>query len=1111
MDQEETHATADEARASMSVSALKKKKKRSKSGRHRHRHRQEDVFNIPGVLKIAISAKSQKFLGCVVGDTITAEKPWKVVKKEMFEDHIEVYDEDSEFLPLKEQITQFPKEEMLFGYVPDESREYDEFYLCLTEEAHDKVAEIIAKMEKELEQKLNNAIYKQIRPWVSQGTEEEVDDEIIKNNRPLLEVEVETDYPIMNPKIKFKMRKVEDARDGYAQIVPSARHTYVHVQRRRINAATQVSALVRSNEAQTICTFPSNAYSQYEYEYTFDEKPSEECKQRIHEYLTENADKLSDLLEVNGSINFYVNDYIKLGQGESKKPSMDDLIEYISFTEINLCKGKMVSYVAFHPMWSGTAAVSYVDESPLALRKGPPVIDEVSRAVYGINPVLLWSFKDGLSPKLILEAHREVIVLSFCPYDENILIGGCVSGQILIWDIRNKLQNVEEEEILTDEQQKYRSQMYSLMKWMKNIKDIKLVHAAAVSKLEYSHNAIVTQIVWIPPYWEVTKTGQLNVIPEDSEQRSFQFVTSSEDGTILFWDLLAKPVVQAGSYRPHRRLRRLKKRPSALTIDVSPFRSLNRLLMPCYKLFVKHPPKEDKPLSVICMDIRTPKMEYEEVNPDPNRVYSKTERVMHRPVQKRSSELPKCEFCGGSPEGDFMIGSWEGYDYNTGELINSQVCKIQNLAKYHDGPVTSVSRFVSGDILLSVGGKVFAIWKEDFPQQPILWRRSRKHYTFGVWNLFRPGMFKLTRSDGHLEMWLLASQSDNYILAQTVSGHLITGAYTHPIKAKDNFLGIAEENGSLRIFYVPDLLQEQTTDDEAEVTYKFFEKEVQRKRELIAWQEDWMNKHASWIKKQREEALLEQQRKAKEEKEEMEKQEEAQAALEKEEVTVLAKEHRASPGKYGEWAREQWNKKEEERLTKLLLAKKRLNRDDLEKQHTPIKKYEEEKAKKKQKQEEIQSQAQEIFHDTVAMLFPDIMLEKPAPPPDPYAGGDSTETKREQFNRYKGMTKGLEEYVEQHTFEYKFDWKDILRAGRERRRLLGGYRLESTHKNRHLMYKLSRKAYEEEQERTAQREKAEEEARKAREAAAAEMQSQGENQEEEDDGMMDYGVILPEE
>lgn len=51
---------------------------------------------------------------------------------------------------------------------------------------------------------------------------------------------------------------------------------------------------------------------------------------------------------------------------------------------------------------------------------------------------------------------------------------------------------MEEKEVLTTAQQKYRNFMHNLMGWMKDTNNIAIVRPAAVSDLRYSHKNIVT-------------------------------------------------------------------------------------------------------------------------------------------------------------------------------------------------------------------------------------------------------------------------------------------------------------------------------------------------------------------------------------------------------------------------------------------------------------------------------------------------------------------------------------------------------------------------------------------------------------------------------------------
>lgn len=862
----------------------------------------------------------------------------------------------------------------------------------------------------------------------------------------------------MTPKVHFKLRPVRDARDGYVEILPTAGKPIANVFKRRIDTAIQAAHPVRSNEAQTICTYPLNAYTQYHYECQFIEDPGDGTRKRIMEYVQRNLGVIDELLEVNGYINLYANDYEALLVEDlsiGAIPTALNFKEYMSFTDIVMCKGKTIAAVSWHPMWSGTVAISYTDAAPNQYTTaGLYDLDSIERAVHGVNPVLLWSLLDALNAKLLLEAHREVTALSFCPYDENILVGGCLNGQVIVWDIRNKLKNVEEEEILTDEQQKYRALMYSLIGWMKNIKDPKFVPATAVSNMEYSHKNRIMSIVWLPPYWKINKQGHLKELKDDGKETALTFVTCSRDASIMFWDLTTKPDYRAGHYKAQRKLRRLKKRPSALTVDASPLRVLHRVLKPEYRIEARLPNEDDRILPLNFLYMRTPPYKYVEVNPERKGKPKLTERIMHKVVlEKPPDAKPKYEFLAGSTEGDFFTATWEGFAYSTGDVVNVEPCKFLNFAKYHDGPINCISRSTSENILLTVGGKVFAIWKEGYDKKPIMWRKSRHRYTFGGFSQYKAGYIRLTRSDGGLETWNILHQTDSLISEQILAGKAILNTCVSPFQSIQNIMGISDENGSFRLFLVPTAFL-QASESEMDKLHRFFAREMTRKTEFANWQEEWCKKNAPIVLEQRQRQAAAQQTKVEEQ-----KTEEQQGGDKKE----VKKPERPPPGKFSEWAAEQWNRKEEERLSKLLLAKKHLDREALEEQHIPIKRYEEEKQRKKQRQEECLANSEKTFNETVAILFPDIVKEKPPPPPDPYAGGEPKSEKEAKYAEYKQMEEELVDYVEAHPFIYTFDFKVVLQAGKVRRLMLETQMPKPTHRRRHEMYKLQRQQLEEEE------------------------------------------------
>jgi len=144
---------------------------------------------MPGIARIDLSPLTQKIVGCVIGDDVTTEYPWVQVKKEIIEDNIDLHSESSEFLPMKDEIEAFPDTTILIGYAPS-LQEKGQFYICLTEEGRDAVMRAIQTEREEHESRVRHAVYKSPRRWFDLGSGAEVDILVVKNTRPLFEIEV---------------------------------------------------------------------------------------------------------------------------------------------------------------------------------------------------------------------------------------------------------------------------------------------------------------------------------------------------------------------------------------------------------------------------------------------------------------------------------------------------------------------------------------------------------------------------------------------------------------------------------------------------------------------------------------------------------------------------------------------------------------------------------------------------------------------------------------------------------------------------------------------------------------------------------------------------------
>lgn len=134
------------------------------------------------------------------------------------------------------------------------------------------------------------------------------------------------------------------------------------------------------------------------------------------------------------------------------------------------------------------------------------------------------------------------------------------------------------------------------------------------------------------------------------------------------------------------------------------------------------------------------------------------------PITKNEESVTERDFCRlqkvflGTNEGEVLCFTWE-----------TETSKVTSRCCAHDGMIrTMIKSPHLDDVFLTVGGRVFAIWKEDLQDEPIFRRRGDSWYGDGCWSS-RPGLVVLIRLDSCFELWDLKKRSDNPVLLQTIS------------------------------------------------------------------------------------------------------------------------------------------------------------------------------------------------------------------------------------------------------------------------------------------------------------------------------------------------------
>ncbi|CAD1477493.1 unnamed protein product, partial [Heterotrigona itama] len=852
-------------------------------------------LGVPGIARINLSPLTQKVIGCVIGENVSTEYPWVHVRKEIIEDNIDLHEDSSDFLPIKNEIQKFPNSKIPIGYVPSLTEE-GQFYVCLTEEGRDAVVEEIRKQREEHENRVRTAVYKPaLAKWREFNSGAEIEANVVKKSRPLLEIEVTGTVDALDAPLRLQDRKAEDVRDGHAQLVPpSHRRLSERVSRKLSSNGTQVTPDVRDATTETALSVSTNRWIQYEYERqsadaSNDSTPEE--TESLKSFLRRFADHVCDQLLLNATWDIYTNDYGNLARNarDTQRPIPASYEEHSSFQDEQHAVDKVINDLCWHPLWSGIAFAAYTRHAKSQRLIGRKSNEEVVQA-HDDNFVLVWSLDDSLTPKLVLESPREVTSVAVNPLDGNLVI--------VLWHIPGKIEEAERVVAYTAARIKHRTTIKSSTAWMREAVGTSVrIGPTAISSPKKSQKAAVTRIAWMSPYDQLDASGKIASLPEDAsvDDLSVEIATASEDGTIAFWNLKSneKLVSPSETYEKEASPRKKgeAKRPEASTRRTSPFKALDRVLKPGFVLAVQHP-NESRNVVITTIDAHVPTFEkrradvgppsedatvrryFENIVKKPSRatraeIHVGTVEGNHTRQSRKFTKIGRACFGTGRREslgkegkrkrkrenfsnefnrnnrrgctGDFGCATWNGYDFATDLAVNSETCRWRWFKSgTHDGPVThSVRCRENSTWLATIGGKIFAIWKEDVGA-PLFRKKSDVGLTGVSWGSLRATTLILARSDGTVELWDFTVKTEEPCVVQSVSGRAITGAYTHELRATTRqCVGFCDFNGILRMFLAPAALLETDSAGTERMT-NFMER--QAKRVTVKEGREWLEK-----------------------------------------------------------------------------------------------------------------------------------------------------------------------------------------------------------------------------------------------------------------------------
>lgn len=894
--------------------------------------------NIENVERVSLEPELQRELGCSVGEHVFLEYPWAYVEREAVSRLANTTGSPLE--PYRETIEAYGGDTFLVGYATAQLVGRD-FVICLTEEARSAVARRNAEIGRRIRSEVTRMIRKIGGVWRSLGSEATLDESLVRDAREYFELEVRFPVGSLGATRVLSDRFSGDCRDGYAELLPYER--FEHVEKRCVSKMIQTHFEPRAIEVQTYPGHPKNAWTQYIYEDTMRTRPDDgggdAREEEDEESVAEKSEKESrrepseerrDTTEGSREASESAAEPRPIERGplelflEERAQEMIDVVRYNAVVNLHVDDVETLRELDTARPRDEILAERF---SLVGLRHAtgrivsgaswhPSLADCVTVSYVAVvengatseteSTVLLWRYRvDSLRPRLLLRSRREIYCVSFCPTNGDFVIGGAASGEVVVWNNRGRMgtrdgAGGDERDAVT------------------------VASASVMSERDHSHERAIRGIHWLPDERRVEASGKLT---RGSAGSSCQFVTVAEDGTVAIWDLLRY----------------------SITSQLKPedFKDLDNGIRPIYRLDVRS--SKDLPFAPLSLCLPS-------VNAFRD-AFDKRDQV----ESARAADANKTRTLWiGTQQGELARCAWEGRSLDA-EASGLEECKVIDSCSAHDGPVTAIHRSPHlRDVLLTIGGHVVAIWKDDYLELPLFRRRSEHPYTACCWSN-RPGVFIAGTVRGELEVWDIRREAGEPVLTQTVCKQAITVLSLRESREPGlELIGVGDCNSIFRVF-------EEPTDSEDETVERmdWFEeyvwREVRRKKMFASWQRDFLRSDAAIIAKRQARAKEERRMKLEMARLQLQKQQEERLRLEAE------REARQVPKSKDTV----WKLSQERRMERVLLEKKRLVPRKLEEKRLPLVRLAEERELKMIKARNEATLRDKYFDNFVSLKFPE--------------------------------------------------------------------------------------------------------------------------------------------
>jgi hypothetical protein len=517
-----------------------------------------------GICPLFLRGVTLEKYGMKTGEGVNDVVEYKLIPKEDIMGEIQKYGQMSDFEPGKKQIDSYPGDQILI--VVDRTQKYGEtFLICYTEEAREEFMrdmlekedalreQLLAEMKAEEERKAAeyarlNVVYedKPITPraW-SSTTTSETDHEIKvlshESTRELLSTEISRPKRFTKQAYRFNDRNADvgGVAEFRAQKDPNFRAI------KEADRGIQVAASTKSASAQTTYYRKVNKSIQYEAMKNPATTSSsgtnttstgvgnssleDQYNDILLAFLEKATIRIEEALQQNESVDIFHETFRLLAddeEGTESSQAENELREVRNFADANYSKSKALAAIDWMPKTQGMVAVSAVRN--ISFDQRIPILGQTHTSY-----VMLWDFRLLVKPLVLMQSHHEIFTFKFNPTNPHLLVGGCITGQVLLWELGEAINTA----LRKNNRGSSSAGGAPGAAGGDDLDEMELlpVMPKYVSAVDFSHKKCVADLFWLPPTTQINYRGQI-VGEEHLDGQSYQFITVAGDGMIMVWD-----------------------------------------------------------------------------------------------------------------------------------------------------------------------------------------------------------------------------------------------------------------------------------------------------------------------------------------------------------------------------------------------------------------------------------------------------------------------------------------------------------------------------------------------------------------------------------------------